>query len=258
MWNYKKQIFIFVLFLFVITSTFGRRSGGRSRTSSSRSRTHGSHTTHHTGSSYPKQTYTTNTGTAHTNYGWKTHTGGSNTGHYYNSPHTGSSSTNWGSPHHSPSQNVFATFHPVGVVAPSYHFHKSTTYVPIYIPSSHTYIHRHHTNTDRTSTTVNNNAPPVAPSEPVVYKENSSSDENSKPTMIVGFNNMIVYGVFENEKHYVITISEDLDDDTDDIPDHFLRTEDSSLFEIVTMKPTTTTTTATTPSSEITVDDVIV
>lgn len=78
--------------------------------------------------------------------------------------------------------------------------------------------------------------------------------------MIVGFNNMIVYGVFENEKHYVITISEDLDDDTDDIPDHFLRTEDSSLFEIVTMKPMTTTTTTTTitPSSEIIVDDVIV
>lgn len=114
MCNYKKQIFIIVLFFFVVTPTFGRRSGGRSRTSSSRSRTHGSHTTHHTGSSYPKQTYTTNTGTAHTNYGWKTHTGGTNTGHYYNSPHTGSSSTNWGSPHHSPSQNVFATFHPVG------------------------------------------------------------------------------------------------------------------------------------------------
>lgn len=147
-----------------------------------------------------------------------------------------------------------------GVVAPSYHFHKSTTYVPVYIPSSHTYFHRHHTNTDQTSTTVNNNAQPVAPSEPVVYKENSSFDENSKPTMIVGFNNMIVYGVFENEKHYVITISEDLDDDTDDIPDHFLSTEDSSLFEIVTMKPMTTTTTTTTitPSSEIIVDDVIV
>lgn len=59
--------------------------------------------------------------------------------------------------------------------------------------------------------------------------------------MIVGFNNMIVYGVYESDKHYVITVSEDLDEDMDAIPEHFLHTKDTSLFEIVTLKPTTTT-----------------
>lgn len=67
--------------------------------------------------------------------------------------------------------------------------------------------------------------------------------------MIVGFNNMIVYGVYENEKHFVITVSEDLDEDMDDIPEEFLHMEDTNLFEIVTLKPTTTTTTTTTESS---------
>lgn len=67
--------------------------------------------------------------------------------------------------------------------------------------------------------------------------------------MIVGFNNMIVYGVYESDKHYVITVSEDLDEDMDDIPEHFLHTKETSLFEIVTLKPTTTTTTSTTESA---------
>lgn len=71
--------------------------------------------------------------------------------------------------------------------------------------------------------------------------------------MIVGFNNMIVYGVYESEKHYVITVSDDLDEDMDDIPEKFLRMEDSNLFEIVTLKPTTTITTTTSePVSETT------
>lgn len=81
--------------------------------------------------------------------------------------------------------------------------------------------------------------------------------------MIVGFNNMIVYGVFESDRHYVITISEDLDEDINDVPERFLHTEDSSLFEIVTMKPTTTTTSTTTSdptdaytTSEASADDV--
>ncbi len=68
--------------------------------------------------------------------------------------------------------------------------------------------------------------------------------------MVVGFNNMIVYGVCEKDKHYVITVSEDLDEDMDAIPDEFLRTEENSLFEIVTLKPTTTTTTTTTTTSK--------
>lgn len=63
--------------------------------------------------------------------------------------------------------------------------------------------------------------------------------------MIVGFNNMIVYGVYESDKHYVITVSDDLDEDIDDIPEKFLRMEDSNLFDIVTLKPSTTTTTTT-------------
>lgn len=121
--------------------------------------------------------------------------------------------------------------------------------MPIYIPSSHTYIHHHYTNNgqSKSSTTNDNNStPPAPPSEPVVYKENSSSSfgESSNPTMIVGFNNMIVYGVFESEKHYVIRISDDLDEEIDDIPEKFLKTEDSSLFEIVTLKPKVTTTTS--------------
>ncbi|KAG4065908.1 hypothetical protein HA402_000355 [Bradysia odoriphaga] len=278
MCNYKKQFLIFVLFVTVVTSTFGRRSGGsRSRSGGSKSTSHStshtgtSHTSSSGGPSYPRQTYSPGTGTSHTNYGWRSNTGGNkyntNTGHghYYNSP-PASSSTNWGSsysPSSHSSQNSFATFHPVSSgIAPSYHFHRSTSYVPIYIPSSHTYIHRHYTNTNQPSSTTADSVPPPPPSEPVVYKEDSEFGESSKPTMIVGFNNMIVYGVFESEKHFVITISEDLDDDTDDIPEHFLRTEESSLFEIVTLKPTTTTTSTTeaamnseTSTSSVDIDD---
>lgn len=69
--------------------------------------------------------------------------------------------------------------------------------------------------------------------------------------MIVGFNNMIVYGVYESEKHYVITISEDLDEDVNDIPEKFLQMEDSNLYEIVTLKPTTTTTSEPVTTSEV-------
>lgn len=76
--------------------------------------------------------------------------------------------------------------------------------------------------------------------KPIVYVEGLS--DNSK--MIVGFNNMVVFGKFENEKHYVITVNEDLDEDDTNIPKEFLDVIDSGeLFEIVTLKPTTTTTT---------------
>lgn len=66
--------------------------------------------------------------------------------------------------------------------------------------------------------------------------------------MIVGFNNMLVFGTFEKDKHYVIRVSEDLDEeDTVNIPSKFLNRDDSGeLFDIVTLKPTTTTTTTTT------------
>lgn len=69
--------------------------------------------------------------------------------------------------------------------------------------------------------------------------------------MIVGFNNMIVFGKFETDKHYVIRVSEDLDEDTAHIPIEFLNGNDDSgeLFDIVTLKPTTTTTTARTTST---------
>jgi len=229
---------------------FGSKSSSSSGSSSGGSTSHSSsHGTSQSNSgSYPKQTY--NTGSqSNTNYGWNTNSGGH--GHYYNSP---SSSTNWGSTYNSPSyhqqpQNAFGNFHPVtsGVAAPSYHFHRSTSYIPIYIPSSHTYIHQHyHQNSQSTSTTNNDPTPPPPPSEPVVYKEDSLSSNygessDTKPTMIVGFNNMIVYGVYENERHFVITVSDDLDEDESEIPEKFLHIEDSSLFEIVTLKPTTTT-----------------
>ncbi|KAJ6639779.1 hypothetical protein Bhyg_12526 [Pseudolycoriella hygida] len=141
-------------------------------------------------------------------------------------------------------QNAFNSFHPIGGgVAPSYHFHKSTTYVPLYIPSTHTYVHHyhHHNNPSTTPSNTTNYVPPPPPSEPVIYKDETADVSN--PKMIVGFNNMIVYGVYQNSKHYVITISEDLDEDMDDIPEKFLHMEDTNLFEIVTLKPTTTTTT---------------
>lgn len=64
--------------------------------------------------------------------------------------------------------------------------------------------------------------------------------------MIVGFNNLVVFGKFENEKHYVIRVNEDLDEDTANIPSQFLSVDDSGeLFDVVTLKPTTTTTTTT-------------
>lgn len=58
---------------------------------------------------------------------------------------------------------------------------------------------------------------------------------------------MVVVGTFESEKHYVIRVSEDLDeDDAGSIPSQFLKANDSDeLFDIVTLKPTTTTTTTT-------------
>lgn len=61
--------------------------------------------------------------------------------------------------------------------------------------------------------------------------------------MIIGFKNMVVFGKFENEKHYVIRVNEDLDGDTTTIPSQFLNVNDSGeLFDVITMKPTTTTT----------------
>lgn len=61
---------------------------------------------------------------------------------------------------------------------------------------------------------------------------------------------MIVFGKFENEKHYVIRVSEELDEDTANIPSQFLNGNDSGeLFEIVTLKPTTTTTTTATTTA---------
>lgn len=71
--------------------------------------------------------------------------------------------------------------------------------------------------------------------------------------MIVAFNNMVVFGKFENEKHYVIRVDEDLNEDYTNIPAHFLDVMDSGeLFEIVTLKPTTTTTTTRTTTTTTT------
>lgn len=77
--------------------------------------------------------------------------------------------------------------------------------------------------------------------EPIVYAEGYGD----KSKMIVGFNNMVVFANFENEKHYVITVNEDLNEDVTNIPTRFLEVVDSGeLFEVVTLKPTPTTTTA--------------
>lgn len=78
--------------------------------------------------------------------------------------------------------------------------------------------------------------------EPIIYQDGY---DNSK--MIVGFNNMIVFGKFENEKHYVIRVNEDLDEDMETIPVRFLNNDNDSgeLFDVITLKPTTTTTTTT-------------
>lgn len=58
--------------------------------------------------------------------------------------------------------------------------------------------------------------------------------------MIVAFNNMVIFGIFENEKHYVIRVNEDLSEDDTNIPTRFLDVIDSGeLFDIVTLKPTT-------------------
>lgn len=80
--------------------------------------------------------------------------------------------------------------------------------------------------------------------DPIIYMEGNNDDSK----MIVGFQNMLIFGMFETEKHYVIRVNEDLDQDFEDIPSHFLNDNDSGeLFDIVTLKPTpTTTTTATT------------
>lgn len=154
--NYKKQFFIILLFVFAVTSTFGRGRGSSGRGSSGRGSSRGSSgsgssgggffsrifggskSTTHSGSSntgtssnsasYPKQTYNTGTGThSNPNYGWNVggnkYNSNPGQGHYYNSP-----STNWGSSLNSPSyhqqpQNAFGSFHPVssGKVS-SYHF----------------------------------------------------------------------------------------------------------------------------------------
>lgn len=68
--------------------------------------------------------------------------------------------------------------------------------------------------------------------------------------MVVGFNNMIVFAKFENEKHFVIRVNEDLDEDTDIVPNRFLNNNDSGeLFDIVTLKPTPTTSTTPAPTT---------
>ncbi|XP_037028146.1 uncharacterized protein LOC119068596 [Bradysia coprophila] len=77
--------------------------------------------------------------------------------------------------------------------------------------------------------------------EPIIYAD--GYNDNTK--MIVGFQNMIIFGVFENEKHYVIRVNEDLDQDLTNIPSQFLNNGDSGeLFDIVTLKPTEPPTTA--------------
>ncbi|KAG4079174.1 hypothetical protein HA402_001145 [Bradysia odoriphaga] len=77
--------------------------------------------------------------------------------------------------------------------------------------------------------------------DPIIYAD--GYNDNTK--MIVGFKNMIIFGVFENEKHYVIRVNEDLDQDVANIPSQFLNNNDSGeLFDIVTLKPTPAPTTA--------------
>lgn len=72
--------------------------------------------------------------------------------------------------------------------------------------------------------------------EPIIYEDSNMGDSK----MIVAFNNMVVFGNFENEKHYVIRVSEDLNEDDTNIPTRFLEVIDSGeLFDIVTLKPNT-------------------
>lgn len=75
--------------------------------------------------------------------------------------------------------------------------------------------------------------------DPIIYAEGYNDDSK----MIVGFQNMLIFGMFETDKHYVIRVNEDLDQDFADIPSHFLNENDSGeLFDIVTLKPTPSTT----------------
>ncbi len=54
---------------------------------------------------------------------------------------------------------------------------------------------------------------------------------------------MLVFAYFENEKHYVIRVSEDLDEDMGSYATQSSNDNDSGeLFDVVTLKPTTTTT----------------
>ncbi|KAJ6639932.1 hypothetical protein Bhyg_12679 [Pseudolycoriella hygida] len=79
--------------------------------------------------------------------------------------------------------------------------------------------------------------------EPIIY----ANGYGDKDEMIVGFSNMIVFAKFENDKHFVIRVNEDLDEDIGNVS-HFLTDDDSGeLFDIVTLKPTTTSTTTTHP-----------
>lgn len=66
--------------------------------------------------------------------------------------------------------------------------------------------------------------------EPIIYADGYNDDSK----MVVSFNSMIVFEKFENEKHYVIRVSEDLDEDTANIPSRFSNVDDSGeLFDIV-------------------------
>lgn len=71
--------------------------------------------------------------------------------------------------------------------------------------------------------------------DPIIYADGYG--DNTK--MVVGFQNMLIFGMFESDKHYVIRVNEDLDQDVENIPSHFLNMEDSGeLFDVVTLKPT--------------------
>lgn len=76
--------------------------------------------------------------------------------------------------------------------------------------------------------------------EPIIYEESHNDDSK----MVVGFENTLIFGMFEYQKHHVIRINDYLDQDFTDIPSHFLNGNDSGeLFDIVTLKPTTAKTT---------------
>lgn len=72
--------------------------------------------------------------------------------------------------------------------------------------------------------------------EPIIYEESHNDDSK----LVVGFENTLIFGMFEYQKHHVIRINDYLDQDFTDIPSHFLNGNDSGeLFDIVTLKPTT-------------------